>query len=381
MHPQNKISKFIASYKLSCALFLMLLLLTYLGTMYQVEHGLYQSQQKYFESMFLVHWAYGILPVPLPGGYLVMLLTFINLSWGVWVRFRFKWSKLGIALMHVGILMLLVGAFVSYVFSIHGRMLLYENEVSNEVENTYEWEIGVSEVVAEGAVTEFILKEDDFSGLSGRKSRRFKFANVPFELEISGYTENAALPREPLSASGADLVILPLDKEFQRNMAGARITVHDLTDGSAQKAVIWAGHTAPTVVDAGGRRWRIGLRRQRIQLPFHIRLDRFTRKLHPGTSIAHEFTSEITKIEDGLHQQFRVTMNEPFRHMGYTFYQSSWGQQAAGSSERLYSVFSVVRNPADQVPLYACIITTLGLVLHYFGKLRTYIKREKARKS
>ena len=94
-----------------------------------------------------------------------------------------------------------------------------------------------------------------------------------------------------------------------------------------------------------------------------------------------EFASEITKIEDGVNQQFKITMNEPFRHFGYTFYQSSWGQQGAGMGNHEYTVLSAVKNPVDQVPLYACLITTLGLVLHFFRKLTRYLKREKALQS
>jgi cytochrome c biogenesis protein ResB len=97
--------------------------------------------------------------------------------------------------------------------------------------------------------------------------------------------------------------------------------------------------------------------------------------------MAREFSSFVTKVEDGTSQKIRITMNEPLRHRGYTFYQSSWGPQNGRSDARLYSVFSVVRNPADQVPLYACIVTTAGLVLHFTRRLLEYLKKEKAKRS
>ena len=377
----KKTSDFIASYKLSCALFLLLLLLTYLGTLYQVEHGLYQSQQKYFESMFLIHWAYGIFPVPLPGGYLLLIIVFINMFWGAVTRFRLRWSKVGFMLMHVGILVLLVGAYVSYVYSINARLILYEGETSHEVENSYAWEIGLSELVSQGEATEYIIHQDDFENLRRRRSRQFSFAQLPFTLELKNFTPNAIITRGGAEAPDGELLALPLEKENQRNLAAIHATLIDNMDGTEHHGVVWAGSQGPTALNAGGNSWNISLRRQRIQLPFAIRLDRFTNKVHPGTNTPSEFISDITKIEDGISQRFRINMNEPFRHLGYTFYQSSWGQQGSGMNTRTYSVLSVVKNPADKVPLYACLITTVGLVMYYLRKLTAYLRREKARNS
>lgn len=378
MQQLKKVSDLLASYKLSCALFLLLLLLTYLGTMYQVEHGLYQSQQKYFESLFVIHWAYGVLPIPLPGGYLVLIVTFINMLWGVCKRFRLKWSKIGIFVAHTGMLILLAGTYVSYVYSLHGRLMLYEGESAAEFENSYNWEIGIHESAVQGAVTEYIIHQEDFENLAGTRSRTFRFPQLPIEIEMRGYVPNAVVSSRGPGENNF-LLAKPLEKEYQRNLPGAGLTLIDKTNGTRQEAHLWAGSRTPLVLEAAGTRWNFSLRNQRIQLPFSISLDRFTRDLHPGTSMASAFTSEITKTEEGISQQFIVTMNEPFRHLGYTFYQSSWGPQDAQPGTRLYSVFSVVNNPADQVPLYACLITTLGLIFHYVQKLRAYMKREKAR--
>lgn len=377
----KKASSFLASYKLSCALFLLLLLLTYLGTLHQVENGLYQSQQKYFESIALIHWAYGVFPVPLPGGYLLMMVTFANIFWGAVTRFRFHWSKIGFMLMHAGILIMLAGAFVSYVYATNGRMVILEGQASNEIENIYEWEIGVSEASPLGIVSEYIIHEEEFEGLSGERSDRFVFEELPFTLKLKGYAPNAAVNQQVGSDAAGSLIVLPLDQEYQRNMAAIHVTLIDNANGEETEGIVWAGHFAPTTLEACGKSWNIALRKQRIQLPFTIRLDKFTQKTHPGTTMPSEFVSEITKIEDGVSQQFKINMNEPFRHWGFTFYQSSWGQQGSAMNTQVYSVLSAVKNPADQIPLYACLITTLGLVLHYLRKLMLYLQKEKARKS
>ncbi len=379
----KKISDFLASYKLSCFLFLLLLLLTYLGTVSQVENGLYQSQLKYFESVFVVHWAFGVVPIPLPGGYLVMTLAFANLFWGAVVRARRGWSKVGILVAHTGILIMLGGAFVSYAYSESGHMSLYENESSDEFEASYEWEIGVGEAATAGTVTEYIIRQSDFEGLSDGRARTFKFSNLPFDLKIADYMPNAA----PSVGGGAavraagKLMVRPLSREQEQNMAGVTVSLVEKTSGTVHEAQLWAGNNGPVTVEAAGKRWNCALRKHRWKLPFSIKLDRFNHELHPRTNMAREYSSYVTKTEDGLSQQVRITMNEPLRHRGYTFYQSSWGPQNGGPKERLYSVFAVVRNPADQVPLYACLITTVGLVLHFMQRLLAYLRKEKAKKS
>ena len=82
--------RFLSSYALSSVLFLLLLLLTYFGTLYQTENGLYAAQQRYFNSLFVVHEAFGVFPLPLPGGYLLLAVLFVNLLLGGLVYARKK---------------------------------------------------------------------------------------------------------------------------------------------------------------------------------------------------------------------------------------------------------------------------------------------------
>ena len=262
-------------------------------------------------------------------------------------------------------------------------MVLYENESSDEFEASYEWEIGIGEAAAAGPVTEYIIRQSDFDGLSNGQTRTFKFSGLPFDLKIGDYFPNSAPDAAAGSAPQASGKIraLPLGREQEQNMAGATVTLVEKQSGTAHEAQLWAGTNAPVPLEAAGKHWNLALRKHRWKLPFSIKLDRFNHELHPRTNMAREYSSFVTKTEDGLSQQVRITMNEPLRHRGYTFYQSSWGPQNAAPNARLYSVFAVVRNPADQVPLYACLITTVGLVLHFMKRLLAYLRKEKARNS
>lgn len=377
----RKVYRFAASYELSCALFALLFLLTFLGTLYQVKNGLYPAREKYFESFFLVHRAFGLVPTPLPGAQLVLVVLFVNLLAGGIVRARKGWSRAGILTAHAGILILLAGAFVSHRLSASGHLTLYENESADAFESYDEWEIGVSEASVAGPVTEYIIRERDFAG-RGNGSRTFRFGGLPFELTLSGYAPDAVLgPASPYAEgadpSAGDRLLEPIAPrpERERRRPGVYARAID-AGGSAQEGVLWAGARGPWTFPAGGRQWAVSLRKRRWPLSFTIRLDKFTRELHPGTSMPRAFTSDVTRIENGVSQQARISMNAPLRHEGYTFYQSSWGPPDAGPGDPLYSTLAVVRNPVEQVPLYACVVITAGLLLHFIQKLFRYLRAE-----
>ena len=88
-----RVYNFFSGYLLAVILLSLLLLLTYFGTMAQVEMGLYEASEKYFESMFL-YQKIGPVTIILPGVYLVSALLFVNLFLGGLVRARKNWSCL-----------------------------------------------------------------------------------------------------------------------------------------------------------------------------------------------------------------------------------------------------------------------------------------------
>ncbi|MEN8151220.1 MAG: hypothetical protein ABFS86_15500, partial [Planctomycetota bacterium] len=116
---KSPVFRFLSSYGLSVVLLLLLLLLTWLGTLEQTEHGIYKIQKKYFESFYLVFHA-GPLPIPLPGAYLVMVVLFINLLLGGLFRVKWTWRGSGLLLTHAGIMFLLVSSFISFMSAVHG---------------------------------------------------------------------------------------------------------------------------------------------------------------------------------------------------------------------------------------------------------------------
>jgi hypothetical protein len=169
---------------------------------------------------------------------------------------------------------------------------------------------------------------------------------------------------------------LEREQEAEANVAGVYATVRDAQ--GEQTAILWGITERPWVVDMGERRWALLLRHKRYRMPFRIQLDRFTKLEHPGTDIPSEFSSDVTQSSGGEQRALLIRMNEPLRDEGLVLFQSSWGPPNAREGDRLFSVFSVVRNPSDHWPLYSCIVIGVGLLITFTQKLRRYVSAQSA---
>ena len=369
--PARALFRFFASTGLSVALLLLLMLLTFLGTLAQVDRGLYAAQREYFGSLFLVHRLFGVFPVPLPGAYLLLALVFVNVVCGGIVRVRKGWKQAGVLIAHVGILLLLAGGFVTFHYSLEGHVTLYEGDAANTFQSSRAWELVIARTDADGSATEHIVPEKDFADLGGARTRTFFAQGVPFEITASGYVRNARQ-----SAEGAPLETLPAADEPAENIPGVCVSVSAPGAETVHQAVLWGMSPTSWAAPLEGGEWTIQLRRRTWPLPFTLRLDKFTRELHPGTQIPKVFMSEVTQIDGDSEQAFRIAMNEPLRHGGYAFYQASWGPPDAGPNDPLFSSLAVARNPADPIPLYASTVICFGLLVQFLLKLAAYLKAE-----
>lgn len=365
----------LASLKLSCALFALLALLTWLGTLEQTRSGLYEVQRRYFESYFLIHDAGGV-PVPLPGANLVLTLLFANLLAGGLVRLRKDRANAGILVAHVGIALLLVAAFVTHRFGVEGQVTLREGERASTFENPVRAELAVLERADDGSVREHLVSHDDLELARDGRTVRVATKTLPFTLEIERFLANArprtASPHAAPDATALDGVVLaeePRAAEAERNLPGALIAVVDLRHDVRQEALTWIAEERPFAFVCDGRAFTIGLRRERHELPFEIALQRFTKEEHPRTSMPSSFESDVTVVEGGVERGLSISMNEPLRAGGVVVYQASWGPQGAPPGTRLFSTLAVARDPADAWPIAALAITALGLAWHFGRKL------------
>lgn len=376
----QRLFQFLASYGLAVVILSFLLILTLLGTLEQADYGLYVVQQKYFNALFLVHEFMGVVPIPLPGVYLLLILLFVNLVCGALLRNLQHRRSPGMIVAHCGILFLLVSGFATFRYAIHGSLRLYEGQASDEFESYNEWVVEIRRLEPTPSDKIWVIPTDDLETIGPFGTRTFTSSDLPFDLTLYSHQINCmpvsgGIPPALPPVDGVSLLPRAREKEVEANIAGVYADLADKQGGVTRHCVLWGLERFPYVFQCGGERWSVEMTRRKWRLPFAVRLDTFTVELYPNTTIPKVFRSDVTKFEGGAHESIPISMNAPLRTRGYTLFQATWGPQDAPPGTPLFSGFAVVRNPADQWPLYACIIVGAGMLLHFLQKLFGYLKR------
>ena len=384
-----KVYNFFSGYLLAIILLSFLLLLTYFGTMAQVEMGLYEASEKYFESLFLVQ-KIGPVPIILPGVYLVSALLFLNLFLGGLVRAKKNWRRPGMVVAHFGILYILFAGFVAFHYTREGNMVLYEGDRSDEIYNLTDWSIEISNYNDEGeAIITYVVGPEQLNGLWKKGTKRTYYnSEIPFDIRVSGYARNIAngkgqlmglLKSNAAKEKGIRVVegygIFPVktNKSMEFNLPAAYFDVLGKDNTKISEGlIIGSGPFAPKpfTIEVNDSTWSIDLTREKFALPFGIELTKFQKEDHPGTARAREYSSDVIKIENGQSAGERlISMNEPMRDQGYTLYQASWGPEGAKPGDPLYTSLAVSYNPADQWPKYGTYVISIGMTIHFVQRL------------
>ena len=401
----DKTWRFLGSYGLAAVTLVLLAVLTFFGTWEQGRSTLYDVQTRYFESLGVVHWIGGKYPLPLPGGYLLMGILFVNLVVGGLIRVRKDAARVGVFVIHIGMALLLFGAFLEDMMSVHGMLSISEpgytaspNEPSppnrsREFVSSREWEVVIRRPNRDGSKSEFVIPQEKFEGLSGDDTLRVSYPDLPFDLVLSDYMRNSRLQRVPPDQAGEGVNGLKLT-ELEPVGAKARLingpglhgrvvskdtsqTLEGLLHGGASNTLRF------TLTD---QTWNVELQKRTWLLPFDVELTKFVHEIHPGTGMARRFSSYVNVVEPGAEgpdgrnvRNVHITMNEPLRYGVYTLYQTNWGPQQVRGPSHYYSVLEVVKAPSEDWslwPILSCAVIFLGLLIHFVMKLVKHLKNE-----
>ena len=413
----ERISQFFASLRLTVVLLGLGILLVFVGTIAQVDEGLYQAQQRYFKQwvVFGISFFGSKVPVPLPGGYLLGTLLFANLVAAHAQRFQWKWRKLGIHLTHAGVILLLAGQLATDMFSRETEMHFAEGETRNYSESSMSYELAF--------VTDADASTQQVVAIPARLLARggeLKHPDLPFTVRVKSYWPNSEPAfRAPMVQNGPPLAPNGVAKFFDfrhvqetRSMDSRNVptAVVELS-GAAGTLGTWAASgwsgdetmatavrmsyardmgpamarqiasrlTEPQTVAAGGKTWSFVLRPARVYQPFSLTLLKTTHKVYPGTDIPKDFRSRV-RIENkssGENREVEIFMNSPLRYGGLTFYQYQMGRDELDAN-RGSSTLQVVRNPSWLTPYAGCIIVGVGLLVQFMIHLFGFVSRKKA---
>lgn len=417
--PARALVNLLGSMKLAVVLLALLALLTWLGTLAQIEDGLWYVQKEFFEGWLvqaklrLSIWGTPLFVgedgkpfpfvIPLPGALPLMALLFVNLVVGGLLRMKWNARNAGVLILHLGMALLLLAGFVKLQFGTAGKVALYETTEQGRVPGrSYEASTYVSFHENElallqqdgDAVVERVVPEAALRGaVDGTVTLRGE--GLPFTVEVHHYMENC-VPRQkgPMvraltpvldMGEGEPQVFLSPEekrKEREHNFAGCYVTIR-VDGGDRKDAILWCADMLPKerrafpfTFEVGGARYGLDLRRVVYDLPFELSLDRFVKRDHPGTMTPADFRSFVNVREDGQERKVQIWMNNPLRKDGYVAYQTSWGPQISGrpaGGPPWFSVFEVAQNPSDKWPEYACWVIAVGLLVHFGMKLTRFL--------
>ncbi|MBF0197727.1 MAG: cytochrome c biogenesis protein ResB [Planctomycetes bacterium] len=333
-----------------------LLVLLIIGTLAQRTMGLHDAQIKYFSSWFTTFYL-----LPVPGGRLVMSVIFVNLLCKLLFASPWHWKRSGIIITHLGALFLLGGGFITAYFSVEGSMVIPEGGKERFFQDYHLLEIAF---ITPGE------KENDVIAFSGSKVKPgtvIQDSDFPAVLKVKKVINNCKIvmrsqtPSDDLRglASQYELIETPSDKEG-RNNPGMIYSISGLDEVNNGTYIASLSHPEYKTLMMGDKPYQIHLRRLTYELPFTIELLDFQKHVHPGTAMASSFKSIVNVIRGDIPQRVEIYMNHPLRDEGYTFYQSSYMQQAGQEA----TVLAVVKNYGMLFPYISSIVMCIGLLIH-----------------
>ena len=355
------------------------MMLVFLGTLAQVHLGIHAVQARYFQSL-LIFWsppgAGWQIPI-LPGGYLVGTVLLVNLIAAHAVRFQLTKKKLGIIMLHLGVILLLIGQLLTGLFARETQMRIDEGQTAGYSEAPREVELAVIDktdpnfdqvvaipesVLARGGTIQnptlpFTLKIRQFMG-NAHLAMRSQVPQAPPSLATTGFGPNIAVAPAPRTV-----------KDDERDLSAAYVEV----DGVAGSLGTWLVSNAipePQSFIVQDKTYQLVMRQRRFYKQFALTLLDFAHDRYAGTDIPKNFSSRVrlVDLERNENREVLISMNDPLRYRGFTFYQSGF------DNNDQTTILQVVKNPAMLLPYIACGLVALGLLLqfsmHLFGFVR-----------
>jgi cytochrome c-type biogenesis protein CcsB len=414
----KRILKPVASLRLTVGLLFISMLLVLAGTTAQRDMGIQDVLHNFFRTWWAKIYFHYFQPTPasghsyipgwfpLPGGKTLILLLLANLLAAHTVRFKFNRKRIGIILIHFGLILLLVGEMVTGAYAVESRMRIDVGGSSNWTGDTREAELAFVDTSPKDGNDHVVISQDMLERAAAN-GQAIRDSRLPVEVKVVRWYENAALrfPMERASSSdaidrladtGADSVfgITRMPKwngtESATDMPAAFVMLSNggktlgtylvtsrFDPVNGNDPVPMLNGRKPQQLSVGGKTYELSLRFKRDYKPYTISLAKFTHDRFLGTDIAKDFASDVRLVDTTRHvdRTARIWMNHPLRYLGSgeTFYQASFDEK-----HDAFTILQVVSNPGWIMPYFACAIGALGLVIHFGTNLITFAKRRSA---
>jgi ResB-like family protein len=396
----------IASLRITVVLFVLSFILVFIGTLAQVDAGIWTVVAKYFRSLFIwvplqifnpmreeyvLHGGF-----PFPGGWLLGGLLLVNLLAAHAVRFKATWNRSGILLLHAGIIVMMLSELITGLFAVESKMVIANGETVGFIDNSREVELAIINSSKPG--------EDDVIVVPQRileKGGLVQNANLPFDLEVRDFVPNSALielnaeePNNPdvfIASDGNYYTFASraegtgVDPNQREDAAAVRVTFNKKGTQEKLGSGLFSLWTYPNFtlrqlrfpdqkISVDGKEYLVQLRFKRVYQPYSIHLIEFRHDRYIGTDTPKNYSSRIQLIDpsEKVDREEMISMNAPLRYAGLTFYQSGFLPNDKGT------VLQVVRNPGWLLPYFSCAMVAIGMIFHFGLNLKNFLQKRMA---
>ena len=355
-------------------------------------------------GLFFIFWAVrdGIIKEDIPSAYvnsykrvLYRLLTGLGstmtLLIGCWFLFR---KRAGIVVLHFGIILLLFSELITGVYATEGNMRIQEGDYSSYIDLSRSFELAITDPATESSTEKSILIPDSMLKDSGRWQSD---SNLPVDFKVNNWYENSDIDSssaknpdykglgesfkitEVAKVSGVDgntMDIPGMEIEF-RDKAGKPLGKYIFSLMMYMQGT--KEYYQQITID--GKEYDLMLRNKRDYIysigskkPVRVKLVDFRHDTYIGTTVAKNFSSLVQLVdeENEIDRNVLISMNNPLRYTGRTFYQSSFAPDETGT------VLQVVRNPGWMLPYLCCVIVGIGMLFQFLLTLSQFMKRKLA---
>jgi ResB-like family len=304
-----------------------------------------------------------------PGGYLIGGLLLINLLAAHTRYYQPGRTKIGIVLIHAGVVLLLAGQFLTDFLSTESTMHIREGATANYSEAVRTYELAVIDTTDPGSEKVIAIPE----GLL-LKRRDISHPELPFTVRVKTFYANSSVTNAPapgytqVAGSAGDSGIwwqnLPRETSMDRRDMPSGL-VELLTPQGPLGDYLVSSFLQPQTLAYNGRRYELQLRLERFYMPFSLYLIKFSHDRYAGTDIPKNFSSRVRlqRPDTGEDRTVNIYMNNPLRYAGKTFYQASYDPDDHGT------ILEVVHNPSWLTPYFSCVLVALGLMVQFSSHL------------
>ena len=186
----ERLIKFFTSLRLTVVLLVLSLVLVFAGTLGEVHLGLYKAQTEFFRSFFIYwHPANAAWKIPVfPGGYLLGAALLLNLIAAHTSRFKLTRDKIGLWIIHAGLILLILGQLATDMFAVESQMHLRQGQMKNYSESDRMDELAISDITDKKLETVVAIPERLLA-----KKGDIRNDQLPFVVRVKEFYANSLL--------------------------------------------------------------------------------------------------------------------------------------------------------------------------------------------